>query len=274
MTLNIHSFIHYHLLADIPILRPPSSLTRFQPLPSIGSKPEHGPGEMDRLVLHADKMQLEDDEQTMDSLSRHATKLETKSAHHERKPKSKYRESVNSEHKSHSKHSFEHSEDPDFSSRQTENHSFHQDSDNDGFMRKGDVRHDKKWSKHTEQSHTEQAHPSRELSSTGEDGKPTSERTKVEARRFALSPEPTDSETRLLLAVKSPGDGQRFTRYFRPSSTLGQVIRFAEDVSGLDLSSYSIACNAPRRVFSDFNQTCEGVGLQDRTMLYFELRNM
>ncbi|XP_041378324.1 uncharacterized protein LOC121390551 [Gigantopelta aegis] len=266
---------HRTQVFDVPITRPPSSLTRFQPLPSIGSKPDNtAGGEMDRLVLHADKLQLHDGEDHMgNSVSQHPTRHEPRSVHHDHKHRSKqHQEPHEPEHKSHLKHGFEYKEDDsDLKySGLSENHGFHQEIDGEGFLRKSDVRQERKWLKHSERSH---ASPDR--SPRAEDrGLFRPSQIGGRTRKVSLSPEPSDNESRLLLAVKLPSDGQRFQRYFRPSSSLREVIVFAESAGEVDLSAYSIACNAPRRVFTDFDQTCQEVGLQDRTLLYFERRNI
>ena len=84
-----------------------------------------------------------------------------------------------------------------------------------------------------------------------------------------LPNEPTDSEERLLLAIKLP-DGQRIQRFFRPSDQLVTLLHFAENSSLLDYSEYDLACNVPKVVFYDLTQRIQDTELKDRTVLYLE----
>lgn len=84
-----------------------------------------------------------------------------------------------------------------------------------------------------------------------------------------LPQEPDESEQRILLALRLP-DGRRHQRFFRLSETMDLVLKFAENVSGMDLSEFRLACNAPRTVFADLTQLVGESGLQDRTVLYLE----
>ena len=84
-----------------------------------------------------------------------------------------------------------------------------------------------------------------------------------------LPEEPDESEQRILLAIRLP-DGRRHQRFFRLVERLELVLKFAENSSGMDLSEFRLACNAPRAVFTDLTQLISDSGLQDRTVLYLE----
>ena len=84
-----------------------------------------------------------------------------------------------------------------------------------------------------------------------------------------LPSEPSETEERLLLAIKLP-DGQRIQRFFRPSDQLNSVLHFAENSSLSDFSEYDLVCNVPKVVFYDLTQCIQDTELKDRTVLYLE----
>ncbi|KAK3104081.1 hypothetical protein FSP39_024287 [Pinctada imbricata] len=81
--------------------------------------------------------------------------------------------------------------------------------------------------------------------------------------------EPSESESRIQLAIRLP-DGRRHQHYFREYEKLDLVLKFAENISCMDLSDQRLACNAPRAVFADLSKTLSEAGIQDRTVLYLE----
>ena len=84
-----------------------------------------------------------------------------------------------------------------------------------------------------------------------------------------LPSEPSETEERLLLAIKLP-DGQRIQRFFHPSDQLNSVLHFAENSSLSDFSEYDLVCNVPKVVFYDLTQCIQDTELKDRTVLYLE----
>lgn len=86
-----------------------------------------------------------------------------------------------------------------------------------------------------------------------------------------LPEEPSEDEARIHLAVRLL-NGQRHERHFRLSEQLDLVLQFAENMGMQDLSSYNLACNAPRLVFSDMTILIGDSGLAERTVLYLEQR--
>ncbi|XP_061197533.1 uncharacterized protein LOC133205696 [Saccostrea echinata] len=84
-----------------------------------------------------------------------------------------------------------------------------------------------------------------------------------------LPTEPGETEQRILLAIRLP-DGRRHQRYFRLVEKMDTVLKFAENVTGMELGEYRLACNAPKAVFTDLTQLIGESGLQDRTVLYLE----
>lgn len=81
--------------------------------------------------------------------------------------------------------------------------------------------------------------------------------------------EPTESEQRLLLAIKLP-DGRRLQRFFSPSNPLETVMHFAENSSLASYEDYQLICNAPRTSFTDLSIRISDAQIKDRTVLYLE----
>ncbi len=89
-----------------------------------------------------------------------------------------------------------------------------------------------------------------------------------------LSTEPTESEPRILLAVKLP-NGQRLQRYFRLSDDFTSVCTFAEYEAK---QSFSTNCDmfinqVPKRLITNWKETFHEAGLTDRTLLCLEFRD-
>ncbi|KAL3862077.1 hypothetical protein ACJMK2_008072 [Sinanodonta woodiana] len=89
--------------------------------------------------------------------------------------------------------------------------------------------------------------------------------------KHKLPLEPDSDETRVLLAIRLP-DGKRHQHFFRPSEPLEDVLYFIENESGLDFSAFNLACNTPKCVFYDLTMSIIDAKLQDRTVLYLEQR--
>ncbi|XP_069115203.1 uncharacterized protein [Argopecten irradians] len=84
-----------------------------------------------------------------------------------------------------------------------------------------------------------------------------------------LPVEPSDGETRILLAVRLL-DGSRKQRYFRVTDKLEVVLQFAENCVNCALSLYDLVRNMPRVVYTDLNVLVGEADLEDRTVLYLE----
>lgn len=91
----------------------------------------------------------------------------------------------------------------------------------------------------------------------------------IDFTRHKLPSEPTDNDTRILLAVRLL-DGSRKQRYFRVTDKLQMVLQFAENSSNCDLSTYDIVRNMPRVVYTNLSVSVGETDLVDRTVLYLE----
>ena len=99
--------------------------------------------------------------------------------------------------------------------------------------------------------------------------KDSSVNDKFKFKPHTLPTEPSESESRVQLAIRLP-DGRRHQHYFRVTEKLDLVLKFAENVSGMDLSDQRLVCSAPRAVFADLTQSIQEAGILDKTVLYLE----
>ncbi|KAK3591054.1 hypothetical protein CHS0354_026068 [Potamilus streckersoni] len=123
----------------------------------------------------------------------------------------------------------------------------------------------------SESNEKEIAHSEYEKSSVAGLDDSNADLTRPLLMKHKLPLEPDSNETRVLLAIRLP-DGKRHQHYFRPSEPLEDVLFFIENESGLDFSAFNLACNTPKCVFDDLTVSINDAKLQDRTVLYLEQR--
>ncbi|KAJ8319951.1 hypothetical protein KUTeg_001538 [Tegillarca granosa] len=215
---------------NTPVLRPQSSLSRYKPLPAIGTTidPSKADEYIDQSLSPQTHVLKLDDDNDSGSHARvfNFENLETEIPEEEKNisPKPRYRrESECSD---------------SFSGQHFENDSSVRNSGTHNEMEKEDMGFFK---------------------------------PETTFKPHFLPEEPSEDETRILLAVRLL-NGQRHERYFRPTEQLDLVLQFAENMGMQDLSSYNLACNAPRLVFSDMTALIRDSGLVERTVLYLEQR--
>lgn len=221
-----HDLQQSYSAVDTPILRPPSSLSKYKPLPAIGTTSPNTE-DSDEISRKTQSMSLGLGERTLTRYSIDIHKNDSASP----SENGTSRGSDNPDSVDQMKPDRRESIDKQYSDRKQQNYE-HRDCDRqviDILNKNGPTLHE-------------------------------------------LPPEPDESEQRILLALRLP-DGCRHQRFFRLDETMDLVLKFAENVSGMDLSEFRLACNAPRTVFADLTQTVGESGLQDRTVLYLEEMN-
>lgn len=210
------------LFVDTPILRPPSSLSKYKPLPAIGAT-SPTTDDTDDISKKAQVMTLGLGERTQTSYSIELHKKD--------------------------------SENPS-------EHCTSRGSDGRGSL-------DQKLSNRRESLEQQSTHYRQQSLEHPDSTKEIDLSSKNGFQPHDLPREPDDAEVRILLAIRLP-DGRRHQRYFRLVEKMDLVLKFAENVSGMDLAEFRLACNAPRAVFTDLTQQVGESGIQDRTILYLE----
>lgn len=95
---------------------------------------------------------------------------------------------------------------------------------------------------------------------------------KSAVKKPVIIPSPENPPAReVLLAVKLPTDGTRHQKYFNSNETLQSIIEFAEEVAGQSFENYIlVVASAPKNVYVDLEDTIENAGLEDKSVLHLE----
>ncbi|CAG5132803.1 unnamed protein product, partial [Candidula unifasciata] len=92
------------------------------------------------------------------------------------------------------------------------------------------------------------------------------------AMKPVVIPSPESPASReVLLAVKLPTDGTRHQKYFRSSDMLQSIVEFAQQKAGRSFHGYVlVVATSPKVVFVDLEDTIENAGLDDKTVFHLE----
>lgn len=79
-----------------------------------------------------------------------------------------------------------------------------------------------------------------------------------------------ERDGKILLGVKIPTDGSRHKQYFKHDDQLRCIVLFAEEVSGKDFSNYIIIVPSLKQRFTDLTQKIKDAGLEDKSVVHLE----